>query len=163
MLPAPLHVPPVTRPSRWAERSRAGRRAPYTKGCPLVYDRPGSYAQGVLDLLLDPGGLVHVGVTGLLLLVIWLGLLAMKVVAFVDCLRHPAGAFPSAGKRSRTLWLVVTGLSLAFHLVSSPLNFVNLAGTIGSGIYLVDVRPALRQVRGWGGSGRSKEGPYGPW
>ncbi len=115
----------------------------------------------MLDVLLNPGIWIQMGITALLSLVIWIALLGMKVVAFVDCLRHPAPAFPSAGKRSRTLWLVITGLSLAFHLVSVPLSLVNLAGTIGSAVYLVDVRPALRQLRG--GGGKRHDGPYGPW
>jgi len=31
---------------------------------------------------------------------------------------------------------------------------------VAAAVYLVDVRPALRQVSG---RGRSKQGPYGPW
>ena len=91
-----------------------------------------------------------------------MALLGVKVFAFVDSLRYSNNQYVSAGKRSRTLWLVLTGLSLAFHLISDVLFFANLAGTIASIVYLVDVRPALQQVSGRGGN-RGNMGPYGPW
>jgi hypothetical protein len=118
----------------------------------------------VLDTLLHPGDLSSLGATGLIDLVIWLGLLGLKAFAFADCLRYKNAHFVSAGKRSRTLWLVLTGLSLAFHLiVRSSLDLLEIAGAVASIVYLVDVRPALQQVAGRGGSGRNNMGPYGPW
>jgi Protein of unknown function (DUF2516) len=116
----------------------------------------------VLDYLRDPSSLTTLGVTGFIALVIWVALLGVKIFAFVDALRYSNNQYVSAGKRSRTLWLVLTGLSLAFHLISTVLFFANLAGTIASIVYLVDVRPALQQVSGKGGN-RNNIGPYGPW
>jgi hypothetical protein len=116
----------------------------------------------VLDYVKDPALLSTLGVTGYISLLIWLGLLGVKVFALVDCLRYKNAHFVSAGKRSRTLWLVLTGLSLAFHLITGPIGFINIAGTVASIVYLVDVRPALQQVSGRGGGGRNM-GPYGPW
>jgi hypothetical protein len=86
----------------------------------------------------------------------------VKIFAFVDALRWSNQHYVSAGKRSRTLWLVLTGASLAFHLITDPINLLNIAGTIASIVYLVDVRPALQQVSGRGGN-RNNMGPYGPW
>lgn len=114
----------------------------------------------MLELLLNPALLPGLPVTGWIQLVIWLVLLGVKGVAFVDALRHTKQQFASAGKLTRTIWLVITGLSLAFHLITVPLNFLNVAGTIGSLVYLLDVRPALREVSGRGGS---PSGPYGRW
>jgi len=116
----------------------------------------------VLDYLKDPGSLSSLSVTGLINLVIWAGLLGVKFFALIDALRYSNDQYVSAGKRSRTLWLVLTGLSLAFHLISDVLTLPNLAGTIASIVYLVDVRPALQQVSGRGGN-RNNMGPYGPW
>jgi Protein of unknown function (DUF2516) len=116
----------------------------------------------VLDYLKDPSSLSSLSVTGLINLVIWLGLLGVKIFAFVDALRYSNNHYVSAGKRSRMLWLVLTGLSLAFHLISDVLTLPNLAGTVASIVYLVDVRPALQQVSGKGGN-RNNMGPYGPW
>ncbi len=115
----------------------------------------------MLDYLLDPELLSVLSVGGWLELGIWTVLLAAKVVALVDALRHRAPAYVSAGKRTRTFWLVLTGLSLAFHLITGPVQLLNIVGTIASLVYLLDVRPALRQVSGRGGG--SSSGPYGPW
>jgi hypothetical protein len=116
----------------------------------------------VLDYLRDPGQLSSLSITGLIALVIWVALLGVKIFAFVDALRWSNQHYVSAGKRSRTLWLVLTGASLAFHLITDPINLLNIAGTIASIVYLVDVRPALQQVSGRGGN-RNNMGPYGPW
>ncbi len=116
----------------------------------------------MLDYLRDPSSLSSLSVTGLINLVIWAGLLGVKIFALIDALRYSNDQYVSAGKRSRTLWLILTGLSLAFHLISDVLTLPNLAGTIASIVYLVDVRPALQQVSGRGGN-RNNMGPYGPW
>jgi Protein of unknown function (DUF2516) len=116
----------------------------------------------VLDYLRDPNSLTDLGVTGLISLAIWVGLLGIKVFALVDALRYSNNQYVSAGKRSRTLWLALTALSLAFHLITGVLSLPNIAGTIASIVYLVDVRPALQQVSGRGGD-RKNMGPYGPW
>ena len=101
----------------------------------------------MLDYLRDPNSLTSLSITGLISLVIWVALLGMKVFALVDALRYTNNHYVSAGKRSRTLWLVLTGLSLAFHLITNVLDLVSLAGTIASIVYLVDVRPAVRGLR----------------
>ncbi len=98
-------------------------------------------------------------------LVFW-GLFAagmgLKVVAFVDALRTDGQAFPYAGKRTKALWLTVTGVALAVNVVViNPLNFLNLIGVVAAVVYLVDVRPAVRQYRP--GSSQQNMGPYGPW
>jgi hypothetical protein len=117
---------------------------------------------GVLDYLRDPNLLTTLSITGFLGLAIWTALLGIKVFAFVDSLRYSNNHYVSAGKRSRTLWLALTGLSLAFHLISGPVDFISIAGTIASVVYLVDVRPALQQVSGRGGN-RNNMGPSGSW
>jgi len=118
----------------------------------------------MLDYLRDPGLFGSLGITGLISLVIWVGLFGLKAFALVDCLRYTNPHFVSAGKRSRTLWLTLTSLSLAFHLITDPINLINIAGTVASIVYLVDVRPALQQVSGRGGDNRrGNMGPYGPW
>ena len=116
----------------------------------------------MLDYLRDPNSLTDLGVTGLISLAIWVGLLGIKVFALVDALRYSNNQYVSAGKRSRTLWLALTALALAFHLITGVLSLPNIAGTIASIVFLVDVRPALQQVSGRGGD-RKNMGPYGPW
>jgi len=55
----------------------------------------------------------------------WILLVAAFVVeawAFVDALRRPTAAFPAAGKRTKPLWLVITGVSLAVGFFSAARN-----------------------------------------
>lgn len=110
----------------------------------------------------DPGQLGDQSVGYLISLVIWVVLLAIKVFAAVDSLRWSNSHYVSAGKLNRTVWLVITVASLAFHFITGPVSLLNIAGTIGSIVYVVDVRPALQQVSGRGGR-RGTMGPYGPW
>ena len=54
----------------------------------------------------------------------WILLVAAFVVeawAFVDALRRPTAAFPAAGKRTKPLWLVITGVSLALAIACRKL------------------------------------------
>ncbi len=99
----------------------------------------------------------------------WALLVAAFIVeawAFVDAVRRPAGAFPAAGKQTKPLWLIITGVSLAVGLFSaaydvSLLLFLPIIAFIAAAIYLTDVRPKVREM-GSGGSSRH-QGPYGPW
>jgi hypothetical protein len=117
----------------------------------------------VLENLLNPGNLSLLSVTGWIDLAIWVVLLAVKIFALVDSLRWSNQHYVSAGKQNRTIWLVLTAASLAFHLIAGgSVGLLAIAGDIASIVYLVDVRPALQQVSGRGGN-RNNMGPYGPW
>jgi sterol desaturase/sphingolipid hydroxylase (fatty acid hydroxylase superfamily) len=97
-------------------------------------------------------------------LVLVLGVLALgcEVFALVDALRHRPDAFAAAGKRTKTFWAVVLAVALAIGIivVLNVLNFIGILAFVAAAVYLVDVRPALRQVSG---RGRTTQGPYGPW
>jgi len=97
-------------------------------------------------------------------LMLLLGVLALgcEVFALLDVLRHRPDAFVAAGKRTKTFWTIVLAVALAIGVifVLNVLNFIGIIAFVAAAVYLVDVRPALRQVSG---RGRSKQGPYGPW
>ncbi|MBK9725881.1 MAG: DUF2516 family protein [Actinomycetales bacterium] len=92
-----------------------------------------------------------------------LGVLALglEVFALVDALRQPPAAFLAAGKRTKGLWVGITVAAslVGFVSVNNPISMVSILAVVGAAVYLTDVRPALNQVRGRGGS----SGPYGPW
>ena len=55
----------------------------------------------------------------------WILLVAAFVVeawAFVDALRRPTAAFPAAGKRTKPLWLIITGLCLVVGFFYAAYN-----------------------------------------
>lgn len=101
---------------------------------------------------------------GIVTLLLGLAAFAAEVFALVDALRHRPDAYVAAGKRTKQFWTIVLGVAVLLGFVSIGsflLYSIGIIGVVASGIYLVDVRPALRQVSGRG-SGQHM-GPYGPW
>lgn len=96
-------------------------------------------------------------------LILTLVVLGVCLWALVDVLRRPAAAFPWASKRTRGFWLVVTGAATAVSFVSIPpplgVRFLDpffaLIAVVAAGVYLADVRPAVRGYRSPGRGGGS--------
>jgi hypothetical protein len=82
---------------------------------------------------------------GLVLGVLVLGL---AVWAFVDCLRRPANAFPYIERKSKSLWLILTGIGagVGVLVVGDPLNIFGIATLVLSLVYLFDLRPKFEQI-----------------
>jgi len=85
--------------------------------------------------------------------------LGLCAFALFDALRRPAAAFSYAEKRTKGFWVGVLVLAfvLAFLGIPAPLGgsvilFLVLAA-IPAGIYLADVRPAVRHYRDNRGGG----------
>ena len=88
-------------------------------------------------------------VQGLLILVLWAVMLAVKGFAFIDCIRRPAQAFPAVGRQSKVLWLILTGLAAGTGLLmGSTLGILGLAGIVVALIYLFDIRPKIVEITG---------------
>lgn len=107
-------------------------------------------AKTVGDLIMLLAGLIGLGVQ------IW---------ALVDCLRARSADFERADKRTKSFWLAVTGVSVfvgILYTIGAGLGFallLMLAGCVGAGTYLADVRPAVRNMRDGGRS----PGSYNSW
>lgn len=94
-----------------------------------------------------------------LFLLVSLVVLVVEVFAVVDAAIRPEAAYRAAGKQSKAFWLVLLGVAVALTLFGGGgLGFLGIAALVASIVYLVDVRPRLREVRRGGSSG-----PYGPW
>lgn len=90
-----------------------------------------------------------------------LALLVFKIFALVDAATVRAEAYPAAGKQTKNTWLAILGIGLAVSLLfPGALGIFSIAALIAAIVYVVDVRPAVREV---GRGGRSTMGPYGPW
>ena len=84
----------------------------------------------------------------------WILLVAALVVevwAFIDALRRPTAAFPAAGKQTKPLWLIITGVAVAVGLFSaaydvSLISILPIVAFIAAAIYLTDVRPKVREI-----------------
>ena len=100
-------------------------------------------------------------------LVISIAAFVVEAWAFVDAVRRPAPAFAAAGKQTKPIWLLilgvatVVGLGYAFYLGgASAISILPVAAFVAAAIYLVDVRPKVREFKT---GNRSGSGPYGPW
>lgn len=79
--------------------------------------------------------------------IIFLALFVLKLFAFIDALTRPAPSYVAAGKQTKVFWGVILGIGTFINF-----SFIALAGVIAAIVYLVDVRPAIREV-GRGGQG----------
>lgn len=97
---------------------------------------------------------------GLVTLLLTVAAFAMTAFAFADAVRRPAAAFEYASKRTKTFWSVLLGVALALSFVSinGGLGLLVILPVVAAGVYLADVRPAVRTY----GGGPSR-GPYGGW
>ena len=84
---------------------------------------------------------------GLVFFVLYWGVLALTVWAFVDALIRPASGFVAAGKLTKPGWAAITGLAALIILWQGPMSFLGLPAVIAAIVYLVDVRPAVKGLR----------------
>lgn len=83
----------------------------------------------------------------LILSVVSLATFVLQAFAFVDALTHRAEAYVAADKLTKPAWSIILGVATAAHMVFwDPINLFNLAGTIAALVYVLDVRPALREL-----------------
>ncbi|MER5810429.1 DUF2516 family protein [Streptomyces sp. NPDC002033] len=90
-------------------------------------------------------------------------MLALAVVALVFAVIAREDAYRAADKQTKTFWCVVLGVTVLVDFFLGML-FLQIAGLVATIVFMVDVRPALKQVSGGprrGGS--SSDGPYGPY
>ena len=84
-----------------------------------------------------------------LLLVVFLGVLALQFWALVDCITRKAPAFPAAGRLTKPTWILLTAVAVApVILLQDATNLLAFIGIIVSSVYLADVRPAVREISG---------------
>jgi O-antigen/teichoic acid export membrane protein len=111
-------------------------------------------------------GVLVQGFNQLMYWVSW-GLLLFSLCAFIDAAIRREDAYRAADKRTKLFWLIVLGVSVAVMAVLPILSILPIIGLVATIVYLVDVRPAIKQVTGGrpggGRRGSSSDGPYGPF
>lgn len=95
-----------------------------------------------------------------LFLLLSLAVLVVEVFAFVDAAVRPESSYRAAGKQTKPFWLIVLGIAVALTFFGGAgFGLLGIAALVAAIVYLVDVRPRLRELRRGGPS----SGPYGPW
>lgn len=80
-------------------------------------------------------------------LILFWGLVVLRLWAFADCLTRKAAAFPAADKLTKPSWLLIlVAGGLLGTFVSPPLWPISLISTVAAAVYLADVRPAVREI-----------------
>ena len=90
-------------------------------------------------------------VVNLIGLAVWIFCLVIGAVALLHSVVQRADAFPAIGTMSKTMWLAMIGGGVLLAALSRPLGlgYISLFTLISVGIsavYLLDVRPALRDA-----------------
>jgi Protein of unknown function (DUF2516) len=83
----------------------------------------------------------------MLLNTLTVGAIVLQVWALVDAAIRPTPAYVAAGKLTKPAWLAITAASAVTGFLPL-LHMLHLAGLVASIVYLVDVRPAVRQSQG---------------
>ncbi|OLE26219.1 MAG: hypothetical protein AUG44_13695 [Actinobacteria bacterium 13_1_20CM_3_71_11] len=84
--------------------------------------------------------------------ILFLAILVVEIVAFVNCLTQRAEAFPVVGSISKAGWLGITGAAAFFTLILGsafiygPYAIFGMIAVAATLVYLLDVRPALRDA-----------------
>lgn len=81
-------------------------------------------------------------------LALWFILLIMKAFALCDAVVRKDASYVAADKQNKAFWLLMLVIFLVLHvLLRSPIQILNLIGTVAALVYLTDVRPTLRAMR----------------
>ena len=83
-----------------------------------------------------------------LLSVVLVAALIVQIYALIDAALAPGGAYLAAGKLTKQAWLAILAVAVLVVLLSGWFGPLGLAAIIATIVYFVDVRPALRRVRG---------------
>lgn len=86
----------------------------------------------------------------LLLLAIQFGCLGLQLWAVLDCVTRGTKTFVVAEKLTKPVWLAITLVAAALTFWLGVISFIGVAGIIASIVYLVDVRPAVKEIAGGG-------------
>lgn len=91
-------------------------------------------------------------VTGGINLAVLLASLALEGWAFVHCLLQRPDAFPAVGTLTKGVWLAIIAATVLASLVFSFLGTLfTLIAVIAALVYLLDIRPAIREITNGGG------------
>ena len=82
-------------------------------------------------------------VQGTIELIVFFGLLVVKIFAFGSALTYSAQAYEAANRLTKPAWLIILGLGVALTFIPVGGSIIAIATIVAALVYLLDVRPAL--------------------
>jgi hypothetical protein len=81
-------------------------------------------------------------------------MVVIEIVALVNCLTQRADAFPVVGSLSKNAWVAILLGSVVATILCTfgPLQFLAFVAITASAVYMLDVRPALRDATNGSGN-----------
>lgn len=85
-----------------------------------------------------------------ILTLIWLAGIPVGVFAFVHASLQRADAYTAVGKLTKPAWMGITGVSavLLIFMSQGPFSIIWIAPLVAVLVYLLDVRPKVREIQG---------------
>ena len=85
-----------------------------------------------------------------ILRIIWLAGIPVGLFAFVHAALQRAEAFTAVDKLTKIAWLGITGAAAVVLLLAmdGPFTIIWIAALVASLVYIVDVRPKVKDVQG---------------
>ncbi|MGW4371177.1 DUF2516 family protein [Nocardia takedensis] len=88
------------------------------------------------------------GLTGTIMLVLWLAALGATIFALIHAIRQRPDAFTAVDKQTKPIWLAILGVALLLLLLSpAGLGLLAFIAIIATGVYLADVRPKVDEIQ----------------
>jgi hypothetical protein len=89
----------------------------------------------------------YVAVVGYLNLLILIFSLVVQAVALIHCLTQRGDGFQAIGTLPKGAWAAILGVCIVLTLLlSSPIGIFGLIGVAAALVYLLDVRPGLKDL-----------------
>jgi hypothetical protein len=87
-------------------------------------------------------------IVGYISLILLIASLLLEVAAFIHCAVQRGEAFQAVGTLPKGAWLAILGGTAVFTWLfsGSAINLIGLIGVGASAVYLLDVRPAIRDA-----------------
>jgi hypothetical protein len=96
---------------------------------------------------------------------LYLVVFVLAAWSLIDAAVRPPAAFVNAGKRTKKFWVLVTAVATAISFAGlGGGGFLVIIAAVAAGVYLADVRPAVKPYSGGrGGRGRGTPPSRGGW
>lgn len=94
----------------------------------------------------------HLQVVTVIDTVLTLFTLVVGVIAFIHCATQRSDAFQVIGTLQKPAWLAIIGVTTVLALLTQGMLLFNLIALGAAALYLLDVRPGLRDIANGHGS-----------